>query len=80
MAIGMKKSKAKGYGDTRQITGASKVKKHIRKTGIVNRENPKFGFRHPDDPPGHFPYPYKSAEPVKAIRINIGKRKRLGDY
>ena len=31
MAIGMKKSKAKGYADTRQATGSSIIKKNIRK-------------------------------------------------
>jgi hypothetical protein len=71
-----KTKKKKGYADTRQITGASKVKKDIRKKGIVNRENPKFGFRNPSDPPGHFPYPYKSAEPTKAVRINIEKNSK----
>ena len=69
--------KKKGYADTRQITGATKVKKDIRKKGIVNRENPKFGFRNPSDEPGyHFPYPYKSAEPTTAVRINIEKNSK----
>tara|TARA_R100001082_G_scaffold72584_1_gene41578 strand:+ start:5872 stop:6129 length:258 start_codon:yes stop_codon:yes gene_type:complete len=85
MAIGMKKSKAKGYADTRQATGSSIIKKNIRKHGVAD---PAFGFRNPNDPPGgYFPYPYKSAEPTKAVRINwnisksfIPKRKKLGDY
>ena len=81
MAIGMKKSKAKGYADTRQATGSSIIKKNIRKHGVAD---PAFGFRNPNDPPGgYFPYPYKSAEPTKAVRRNIDKTRRnwyLGDF